>query len=276
MEPLLIDSHTHLDFEVFDTDRDEVILRAMQAGVTRLLTVGAGGGGGSTGLRSAYRAVLLAEKHPGVFASVGVHPHDASADFNGDELETLSRHPKVIAIGETGLDYFRNSAPVEDQRRVFRSQIELALKAKKPLIIHSREAGEECLATLTELGAEAVGGVFHCFSESAGFAVALAKLNFKVSFPGTLTFKKADALRSVAAAIPLTQILVETDAPYMAPEPFRGKRCESSFVTEVARCLSHIKGITYEECCSQLTKNTLSLFPQFANALPISSASISM
>lgn len=273
MKPLLIDSHTHLDQECFQEDLEEVILRAHEAGVTRLLTIGAGGGPDErfpNGLGSAHRAIQLAERFPSVYAAVGIHPHDAGgAAADPGYLKTLrglANHPKVVAIGEIGLDFFRDWSPFEDQRAVFRDQITLALEVNKPIIIHSRntagqhDAGRECLETLGKFGADRVGGVFHCFSESAEFAKILATMNFRVSFPGSLTFRKAIQLRQVAREIPLEQILLETDAPYMAPEPYRGKRCESSFVTEVAMVLSEVKGVSYEECCRAVTRNTVELF----------------
>jgi TatD DNase family protein len=273
MKPLLIDSHTHLDQECFHEDLEDVIGRAHEAGVTRLLTIGAGGGADEqfpNGLGSAHRAVRLAERFPSIYAAVGIHPHDAGGAAADPEyirtLRELARHPKVVAIGEIGLDYFRDWSPFEAQRIVFRQQIALALEVEKPIIIHSRntsglnDAGQECLAALSEAGADRVGGVFHCFSESADFARTLATMNFRVSFPGSLTFRKAGPLRDIAREIPLEQILVETDAPYMAPEPHRGKRCESMFVTEVALVLSEIKGISYEECCRVVTQNTVKLF----------------
>jgi TatD DNase family protein len=254
-QALLIDSHTHLDFEAFDTDRAEVIARADAVGVTRLITIGAG-----RDMESARAAVLLAGQYAGVFATVGVHPHDAACAYNISELEELASNAKVVGIGETGLDFYRDWCPVTAQYQAFEAQIELALRVRKPLIIHSREAGAECLRILQERGAEQVGGVFHCFSESVEFARQLADINFLVSFPGTLTFKKAQDLRAVARDIPLTQIMVETDAPYMAPTPHRGQRCESAYVVEVARVLAEIKGVSFEECCKQVTSNTERLF----------------
>ena len=274
MKPLLIDSHAHLDQECFAVDLEDVITRAHNAGVTRLVTIGAGGGHDEehpNGLGSAHRAINLVKKFPSIFAAVGVHPHDAGGAADHPSYRTtlldLAAHPKVVAIGEIGLDFFRDWSPIEAQRKVFREQIFVALEVKKPLIIHSRntqglnDAGQECLATLRALGAEKIGGVFHCFSESAEFARELRDINFKVSFPGSLTFRKASLLREIAKEIPIEQILVETDAPYMAPEPYRGKRCESMYVNEVALVLSEIKGIPYEECCRIVTKNTLDLFP---------------
>ena len=212
------DSHTHLDSEEFDADREQVIERAQKAGVTRILSVGA-----SDGFESAKRVIALVEKYPFIWASAGIHPHDAETEFNPDYLDELLTHPKVRAVGETGLDFFRDWSPRDLQEKWFRAQIKAAKKVSKPLIIHSREAGNECLAILQEEEAKTVGGVFHCYAEDATFAEKLRKINFLVSFPGTITFKKADNVREAASNIPLEQIMIETDAPYMAPVPYRGK-----------------------------------------------------
>ena len=251
----LTDSHTHLDSESFDSDRDACVERAMKAGVARMLSVGTG-----DGLSGAQRAIALTEKHPCVWASVGVHPHDAAHEIDPLLFEKLASHPKVVAIGETGLDFYRDWAPVDKQYEKFEMQIELAKRMRKPLIIHSRSAGSECITMLTSKGAETVGGVFHCFAENAEFAKRLWDIGFYVSFPGLLTFKKAEEVRAICAAIPLEQILVETDAPFLAPEPHRGKRCEPAFVAETAKRLAAIKGLSLEEVAEITTQNTLKLF----------------
>ena len=252
----LIDSHTHLDSAEFDADRDAVIERARKAGVTRLLTIGAG-----DELASAERAIKLAEKHDFIWASAGVHPHDAGKPWTIEALRILASHPRVVAIGETGLDFYKDWSPRPAQYSAFEQQIALAKELKKPLIIHSRNAGSECLEVLTKLGAKEVGGVFHCYAEDEKFAAKLKEINFVVSFPGTLTFKKTDALRAICAAIPIEQILLETDAPYMAPEPHRGKRCESSLMVETAKMLASVKGITLEECARITSENVFRVFP---------------
>jgi TatD DNase family protein len=253
----LIDTHTHLDNGDFDTDREACIERALAAGVTRMITIGAGGGA-----QSAERAIALAEKYPFVWATVGVHPNDAALAVDFDQIAELAAHPKVVGIGETGLDRFWDRAPLERQREYFERQIEIALAVQKPLVIHSRQAGEECFETLQRRGAGAVGGVFHCFSEDAAFAARLRSLNFLVSFPGFISFKKQTAAREVCAAVPLDQIMVETDAPYMAPEPHRGKRCEPAFVVDTARCLAAIHGVSFQEVAARTTANALRLFSQ--------------
>jgi TatD DNase family protein len=252
---MITDSHTHLDNEDFDEDREACIERALAAGVTRMITIGAGGG-----IDSTRRAIALAERYSFIWATAGIHPHDAGEDFDFSELEALARHPKVVAVGETGLDFFRDWAPVERQYSCFERQIEIALNVGKPLVIHSRQAGEECIRILEQKGAKAVGGVFHCYSENAEFATRLRALGFLVSFPGFITFKKQEEARQICSAIPLEQIMIETDAPYMAPEPHRGKRCEPAFVIETARQLATLKGISLEQVAKQTTENALKLF----------------
>jgi TatD DNase family protein len=256
----IIDTHCHLDSEPFDTDRQEVIERAHAAGVTRLITIGTG-----NGLSGAYRAIALAEAHPNIWATVGVHPHNAAISLDLEELDRLAQHQKVVAIGETGLDFFRDWAPVDAQHQTFQAQIALARKVKKPLVIHSRNAGAASLETLIQHQAHEVGGVFHCFSENAEFAARLREINFRVSFPGQLTFKKAHEIRAICKEIPLDQILVETDAPYLSPEPHRGKRCEPAFVVETTKMLAHIKGLSLEEVAAITTENSLKLFAQIVS-----------
>lgn len=251
----ICDSHTHLDAAEFDEDRAAVIERALAAGVSRIVTIGAG-----DGFLSAERAQDLARKYPQIWASAGVHPHDANTPLDIDRLRRLAQKPRVVAIGETGLDYFKELAPIPLQRDWFRAQIGLALELKLPIIIHSRNAGADALAMLKECGAEAVGGVFHCFSENADFAAELRKINFLVSFPGAATFKKSGPLRDVIRDIPIEQIMVETDAPYIAPEPYRGKRCESAFVVETLKTVAAVKGISLEEAARATTANAVRLF----------------
>lgn len=255
MTAQIIDSHVHLDFEDFASDFDEVLARAKSAGVVEMISIGS-----STGFESATNAIALSEKYPNIWATAGIHPHAATTEFDPLKLKSLASHSRVVAIGETGLDFFRDWSPKDDQEKWFRAQIEIAKELKKPLIIHSRSAGEECFSILSETDAASVGGVFHCYSEDAAFAEKLRKINFLVSFPGTITFKKNNALRDIVKAIPLEQIMVETDGPYMAPEPNRGKRCESAFVADTARMVAQIKEIPYEECAAVLTATTRRFF----------------
>jgi TatD DNase family protein len=251
----ITDSHTHLDSEKLAHDQDGVVARANAAGVSRLITIGASGG-----LASAHRAVELASRYPCVWATVGVHPHDAMIPYTKDELVVLAKMPKVVGIGETGLDFYRDWSPKEKQVESFKLHINVALELGKPLVIHSREAGEECLTILEKMGASKVGGVFHCYAEDAEFAKRLRAINFLVSFPGTLTFKKAEQIRAICQAIPLDQIMVETDAPYMAPEPYRGKVCEPSYVIETLKTVARVKSLSLEEAALATTKNALLLF----------------
>lgn len=241
--------------ELFDEDREQCIERALSSGVTRLITIGTGGG-----LSGAYKAIALAEKYPSVWATVGVHPHSANEHYDPTELERLAQHPRVVAIGETGLDFYRDWAPVDKQHEAFKLQIQIARRVKKPLVIHSRNAGSECLQILLEHHAREVGGVFHCFAEDAEFARTLREIGFRVSFPGVLTFKKAEEARTICKNIPIEQILIETDSPFLAPEPYRGKRCEPAFVVETAKKLAEIKGLSLEEVGAITTENALQLF----------------
>ena len=255
----LIDTHIHLDFEAYDVDRKALLQRAKDAGVTRSISIGSGGG-----LASTDQALLLASKYEQVFASVGVHPQDASFDLKEEDLRQRLigdiKEKKIVAIGETGLDYFKDWSPVDAQKYWFRLQIEIAKDLKLPLIIHNREAGNDCLSILSELHAQDVGGVFHCYSEDASFAKKLRDMNFLVSFTGVITFKKSDATRAVLKEIPLEQIMVETDGPYMAPEPYRGKRSESAHVVEMAKTIAAVKGVSFEEVCEVTTQNACRLF----------------
>lgn len=251
---MLVDTHCHLP-ALEHRPLNDILADAEKAGIKKIICIGA-----SVGKQSASDAVALAERHSNVWASVGVHPHDAKSFTDLDGLEDLARHPRVVAIGETGLDFFRDWAPRENQHRLFEASVELAKQVKKPIVIHSRSAGAECLETLKRLHAEEVGGVFHCYAEDAAFAERLRDIGFLVSFPGSLTFKNAHALRETAKAIPLDQIMVETDAPYMAPEPFRGKPSEPMHVYQIALVLAETKGVTLDEISRQTTANAERLF----------------
>lgn len=251
----LYDTHIHLDFEQYVGEEEAILTRAREAGVTKLITIGAGGG-----IESTRDAIEIAERFPNVWASVGVHPQNAGQEISFDEIIDLASRPKVVAIGETGLDFYRDWSPQEAQRDWFKKQIILAKEIKKPLIIHSRDAADECLETLKSLGAKEVRGVFHCYSEDASFAKKLREIDFLVSFTGNITFKKAESVREAAKHIPLDQIMVETDGPFMAPEPHRGKRSESMHVVEIAKVIASVKGIPYEEVCKQTCENAECLF----------------
>jgi TatD DNase family protein len=249
----LIDSHCHLDQDAFDADRAAVIARARAAGVRRLITRGAGGP-----LASNHAAVALAESDPDVFAAVAVHPHDASdvTDDTWDELRRLWAHPQVVAVGETGLDYYYEHSPAEVQQRHLRRFVREAARANLPLVIHCRDAFPDLLRIFAEENAAAVGGVIHCFSGSPEEAEACLALGFALSFSGIVTFKTADRLREVVRRTPRDRILIETDAPFLAPIPHRGKRNEPALVRSVAEEIARVLGLELAEVARLTTANT--------------------
>ncbi len=256
----LIDTHCHLDV-LEQAPVQEILERARKAFVRRAITIGAG-----NGYTSPERAVELAEAYPNVFAVVGIHPQEAGKFEDLERLRPLLLHPKVVALGETGLDFYRDWAPEDKQREVFERSIILAKEIGKPIVIHCRDvtgsnrAADSILQTLRNLHAEEVGGVFHCYPMDAEFAAKLREINFLVSFPGVLTFKSAHALRETAKKIPLEQIMLETDAPYMAPEPYRGKPSEPAHVLAIAEKLAEVKGLRLEEIARQTSFNAERLF----------------
>lgn len=234
---MLIDTHTHLDAERFDEDRAAAIARARAAGVERMINVGCD-------LPSSLRSLGLAQTHPDIFATVGVHPHeakDAPADFD-DQLVALAANPRVVAIGECGLDYYYDHSPREAQRQVFARQIAAARRARKPLVLHIRDAFDEAIDILEAEGAREVGGVFHCFTGTWEQGRRGLDLGFHLSMPGVVTFKSAGELPEVAKKAPRERLLVETDAPYMAPVPHRGKRNEPAFVALTAAFVAEVRG----------------------------------
>lgn len=251
----LVDTHAHLDSGQLYGEVDAVIARAIDAGVGTILTVGCD-------LPSSRISVELAARNANVWASVGIHPHDATT-VNAtalDELRRLAAHPRVVAIGEVGLDFYRDRAPREVQRQAFRAQIRLARELGKPLIIHDRDAHDEVLAMLRDEGASEVGGVMHCFSGDLELARACVALGFFISFAGPLTYPANDALRAVAAGLPVDVMLVETDCPYLSPQPWRGKRCEPAFVRATAEALATVKGLTLDDVARVTSLNALRLF----------------
>ena len=252
---MLVDSHCHLDDRAFDADRAEVLERARQAGVSLALAIGAGDG--PPDLEAGIR---LADAVPWIFATVGVHPHEARKACAGDleRLAQLCAHPKVLAVGEIGLDYHYDHSPREVQREVFVAQLQIAARAGKPVVIHTREAWSD---TLDLLRAHWRGtGIMHCFTGNYTEAVEALDLGFLISFAGVLTFPKAAALRDAAARLPLDRILVETDCPYLAPVPHRGRRNEPAFVADIARKLAEVRGVAADEAVSATFKNFLRLF----------------
>jgi TatD DNase family protein len=246
----LVDSHCHLDDKQFDADRDAVIARAREAGVERMMSIGTGNG--PPDLEVALR---LARQHDFIYATVGVHPHDASkaTPETFAALEGLAAEAKVLAIGEIGLDYHYDFSPRDVQRDVFVAQLELAGRAGKPIVIHTRQAWDD---TLRVLRAHWSGkGIIHCFSGGAEEAEQALDLGFYLSFGGVITFPKAEALREAARMAPEDRLLVETDAPYLAPVPKRGKRNEPAFMVETARRLSEVRGVTPERIAEVTTGN---------------------
>jgi TatD DNase family protein len=244
---MFVDSHAHIDGPEFDADRDEVIQRARDAGVTTILNVGTG----DPHSGALERAVELAEKHAGVYTSVGTHPHDARLfdDKAEQRIASLARQSShVIAWGEIGLDFHYDNSPREVQMNVFRRQLQLAREARLPVIIHTREAEDETIEILkSEWAGAGIPGIMHCFSGSLALAQQAIELGFLISFSGIVTFKKADDLRNIATQVPLDRLLIETDCPFLAPVPFRGKRNEPAYVVEVARCLAELRGVSLEE-----------------------------
>lgn len=259
-ERLLIDSHCHLDFEQFDEDRDELIARAEQVGVGKMITI-------CTRIRKFAQVKAVAEKYDNVFCSVGTHPLNAGeeADIEYDELLELSKHPKCVAIGEAGLDYYYDNAPPAVQEKVMRNHIWAARETGLPLVIHARSADEHMTQILED---EAAKGDFpfilHCFSSGAELAKTGVKLGGYVSFSGILTFKKSDELREIAKSVPHNRLLVETDAPYLAPMPFRGKRNEPSYTIHTAKVLADTVGLAEDELWAQTTQNCRELFQKMA------------
>jgi TatD DNase family protein len=249
----LIDTHCHLT-TLPEEELPDVFARAKEHNVNRFVCIGAG-----VGEDSAAAALKLASAHKDIWVVIGIHPHDAKLATTLDGIASLAADPKVVGIGETGLDFFRDWSPKENQYALFRNTIAFAKEQRKPLVIHCRDAAEETIAVLKECNAETVGGVFHCYAQDAEFAKRLADINFIVSFTGNITFKKADALRDAVRRIPLTQMMLETDMPYMAPEPFRGKPSEPRHVQNVAYRVADIKGVPIEEV-ARITTQTANTF----------------
>jgi TatD DNase family protein len=253
---MLVDSHCHLDFPDFAEERDAVVARAVAAGVGMMVTI-------STRVRRFESILAIAETYENVFCSVGTHPHNAGeeADVSTGELVDLSAHPKVVAIGEAGLDYFYDRSPRDVQADVFRRHIDAARRTGLPLVIHSRDADSDMEAILRdERGKGAFPFILHCFSSGAALAQAGVELGGYVSFSGILTFKKSEELRAIARMIPRDRLLVETDAPYLAPVPFRGKRNEPAYVGHTASVLAETLGMSADEVAALTTANFFRCF----------------
>jgi TatD DNase family protein len=252
---MLIDTHCHLDFKDFDADRGGVIDRAVKAGVVRIVSV-------ASSIEGTRRSLELAKEYDIIYASVGVHPHDASqvTDKVIEEFKALADNRKVVAIGEVGLDYYRNLSPKESQIEAFKKFIHLAGELKLPLIIHSREASHDLIDILKSEQAKDQKGVIHCFSGDAQFLEECLGLGLNISFTSTLTFKKAQALRDIAKAVPIEKILLETDAPYLAPEGMRGKRNEPAYLTHLVDQWAKLTGLSREDIERITTHNANELF----------------
>ncbi|MCM3588580.1 TatD family hydrolase [Mesobacillus maritimus] len=252
---MLFDTHVHLNAEQFNDDLQEVIDRAQAEGVSRMVVVG-------FDRPTIKRAIELCETYDFLYASVGWHPVDA-IDMTPEDLDwlrELSAHPKVVALGEMGLDYYWDKSPKDVQKEVLRKQIQLAKEVKLPIIIHNRDATADIVEILKEEGAAEVGGIMHCYSGSVEIAKECVEMNFYISLGGPVTFKNAKKPKEVAEAIPLDRLLIETDCPYLAPHPNRGKRNEPAYVKLVAEQIAALKGITYEEVAEATTLNAKKLF----------------
>jgi TatD DNase family protein len=253
---MLIDTHCHLDFPDFAPEQADIIARAKARGVGRMITI-------STHLSRFDRVKAVAEAYPDVYCTVGTHPHHSheEAEPTVAQLVEMSRHPKCVGLGEAGLDYHYDRAPREVSQRVFRTHIEAARETGLPLVIHTRDADADCAAILTEeMGKGAFPALLHCFTSSRELAETAVGLGLYISFSGVVTFKNSAELRETAAAVPLERMLVETDAPFLAPVPHRGKRNEPAFVVDTARVLAEVKGVSEAELARVTTENALRLF----------------
>lgn len=252
---MFIDSHAHLDDRRFNGDRERIIESLKENKIDIAINIGAD-------LKTSIDSVALAKKYDNIYAAVGVHPHSASElnPYNLERIKELSKNEKVVAIGEIGLDFYYDNSPRDVQRKWFKEQLKLAKELNLPVIIHSRDASQETFDTIKEAQDGNLRGVLHCFSGSAEMAAEYVKLGFYISVGGPVTFKNARVVREVAEAVPLDKLLIETDCPYLTPEPYRGKRNEPAYVRYVAEKIAEIRGITVEEVAEATTRNTKELF----------------
>jgi TatD DNase family protein len=258
---MLVDSHCHLDFPDFAEDFDAILDRASASDVGLMLTI-------STHFSRADKIIALAEKSERLLCSIGIHPHEAGSEVEvtADQIAAKATHPKVVGIGETGLDYFYEHSPINAQKRNFITHVEAARQTQLPLIVHARDADEDTADILeVEMKKGAFPGLIHCFTAGPDLAKRALDLGFYISISGIATFKNARALRDVIATIPLERLLVETDAPYLAPAPHRGRRNEPSFVAHTAACLAEIKNVSPAEIAEVTTKNFFTLFQKAQN-----------
>ena len=254
MSDVLIDTHAHLDFSQYDQDRSSIVYRAQENNVKGIINIG-------IDLATSKKSLVLAKQYPNIYAAAGIHPHDAAqaSDEDIQQLKTLYSHHKVVAIGEVGLDFYRNYSPPEVQKRLFRMFLDWAQGMQLPLIIHTRDADDELLSILRSSGKTGWRGVVHCFSGDQKMADELLEMGFHISFTGTITFKKSLSA-SLVQNIPLKKLLLETDCPFMAPEPHRGKRNEPAFVNYIAQKIAEIKGISFDTVANTTTENAKRLF----------------
>jgi len=261
---MFVDSHAHLEMEQFDADRSAMLQRAQDAGIETVLAIGSGTGPGSLDC-----AIQLADRHEFLYATIGIHPHEAklASDADYEELAQLAKRPKVIAWGEIGLDYFYDHSPRDVQQQVFLKQLRLAQAAQLPIVIHCRpsdrseDAWQDCLKLLHEHWAPSgLGGILHCFTGTWTHAQLALDMGFMISFAGNVTFPKAQQIREAAKQAPLDRMLIETDSPFLAPVPHRGKRNEPAFVKEVARQVGELRGLSTEDIGLQTAKNFYRFF----------------
>jgi TatD DNase family protein len=260
---MLVDSHCHLDFPDFASELDAVVARARAADIGRIVTI-------STRVKKHAQVLAIAEKYSDVFCSIGTHPHSAQEelDITARDLVARAKHPKVVAIGEAGLDYHYDNSPRADQAQSFREHIAAARETGLPLVIHSRDCDADMAALLAEeMGKGAFPAVLHCFTGGRDLAMKAIDLGLYISFTGILTFKNSAGLREIAAALPAERIMVETDAPYLAPGPHRGKRNEPAFVVETARVLAETRKVSPDEIARQTTENFFRLFNKVPRTL---------
>ena len=252
---MLIDSHAHLDMKQFDSDRNQVIDRALSADVRHIITVG-------IDIRSSRNALNLATHYPALFATTGIHPHNTdSVNKNDlDEIALIAQHERSVAIGEIGLDFYRNLSPRETQKQLFEQQLNIAISLDLPVVIHDRDAHEETLTILSSFRRNRLTGMIHCFSGDYNLAQAFIDMGYYISIPGTVTFNNASHIQDVARRVPLNRLLLETDAPFLAPTPYRGKRNEPSYIVNTAQKIANLRGISFKDITYQTSKNVCQLF----------------
>ena len=255
---MIIDTHAHIDMDAFDDDRSEVIQNAKNNGVDYILNVGCD-------IESSLRSIELAERYDFIYATAGIHPHDVKKidDQTYSQLKQLLSHPKMIALGEIGLDFYKNYSPPDQQKEHLRKQIELSRQLQKPIIIHCRDANEEMTSILSDYfpkDPSARSGIFHCFSGDQELADRALEMGFYISFSGSVTFKKSDELRAIAKTIPADRLFVETDCPFLTPTPNRGKRNEPSFVIHTAKLIADVRGLNINDIQRSTSLNFFELF----------------